>query len=161
MHDIGPQTFAEQDVMNKFFQSETSSPRYQTLPRKCNVVGPSATDFRQNNSIMHDKAWDISPSNVPPICRSLFRGKQRGYQRTSNQISSNQKVIVGIQQRNQADCFDVLGCKQSGPCDLCGQAMKCCRKDWKYHPHHVTLDPTQGDGCAPHEGCDGAHCCVA
>jgi hypothetical protein len=159
MNKIGPQTFAEQDVMNKFFKSETNNPDYQTLPRKCNLVGPSLADLRKNNSIIHEKAWDIGINHVPPVCKALFARKSLFASKGDLQLRENVQQSHGP---NPTDCFDVIGCKQSGPCALCPQPNgKCCRKDWKYHPHAANLDPTSGAGCALNEGCQDTHCCVA
>lgn len=53
--------FAEQDVINSQFQ-------FQLLPKKCNVIGPTFSDFKKNG-LFHEKKNLVPTQFWPQVCK--------------------------------------------------------------------------------------------
>jgi len=64
MDGYSPKRFAEQDLLNEIFDA-------QLLPRICNVVSPTADDFKSARGLLHEKLWSSPPDARPSVCSRL------------------------------------------------------------------------------------------
>ena len=114
----------------------------------------------------HLKTKEINPEWLHQGLRDVMEWSTEELHKFSNlpRVGVRGDIAFGMTHtgiiRVKRDCFDTMGCKQSGHCSFCPvQESKCCRKGWKLDPNHVN-DPTLGEGCGDDEGCVDAHCCV-
>jgi hypothetical protein len=174
--------FAEQDYVNDFFKN-----KWHDLGHKCDFMGNwagdnikkafqglSSTDAQTRAAspvAFHQKTRDVDPEWLHKNLRDVIEWSAQELSKFANpkqtapaRGTSSESLSFGMTHtgivRAKRDCFDMLGCKQSGPCAQCPtHESKCCRKAWKLDPLAVD-DPTRGEGCEIDEGCEDAHCCV-